>query len=375
MAQKRPSSGTKEPSLAQRLRDDPLFVELGKIGRLRNPLEPARLTQYDRLLASKEVQRRSGTNASRERLATCASEALRAAVDTITAEPDCHVGQAVFGVAAFDGLQIGRRQERLYEEHGITIDEYKTRRPRIVQIVMFYLEREEPDTTLGPPHPRPDNNKRLSPNSGPPEFIPIADLAAELHYAGLACIFAYQGSRGGKVRKKRPRPRNPQACLDAMLDSYARFLIAWQSHLPEFNDRHLRQDIRELLSATTRSIRSASPFTMQDETIVIRYLQHGGIRNPETQRIYNTWVKWCGVAPFENDTEPDRELWKLTTEAGSLARFMSRFGRCDRPIFHNAEKAAYTILARYYDLDDALTYQAEAFFEATSFALTVTFSM
>jgi hypothetical protein len=115
-------------------------------------------------------------------LANCASEALRAAAESITAEPGSHIVKAVFGMAEFDEKQVYQRQELLHSMYAVSIDVYKAHRPRIIKEVIYHLNSDKQSDNDGPS----GTAARILPPKRPSYDSDPLLASSFLHYRALA---------------------------------------------------------------------------------------------------------------------------------------------------------------------------------------------
>jgi hypothetical protein len=134
---------------AKRLRKDPLYRALGKLGRLNYPLDPAHIASHTAITECLAVLGSAGTPSTAEQRATAALKVIHGAVVQLQPERDRHMGEAIFGIGQFSGTTVGQRLERLSKEpYYISRDIYWKGRPVVLSKVMHYLRQE-----TSPPQP------------------------------------------------------------------------------------------------------------------------------------------------------------------------------------------------------------------------------
>lgn len=138
-------------TLAELLAQDPLYGELGEIGRKQKSLEPTGLLSYEEVLSCPEVTRRSGPEATQFDLARHARQALLDAVASITDQRDNLIAEAALCTTElFIGKDVNQRKA-LLRKNGISSDMYKERRPYVLGCIINFLRSDAPDIPTSDP--------------------------------------------------------------------------------------------------------------------------------------------------------------------------------------------------------------------------------
>jgi hypothetical protein len=173
------------PTKAQELAHNPLCQELGKIGRLLHPLDPAKLIGRASILDTSTVHGLVGAQASEADKAHYAAKAIRIAVSRVTPLRDGHIAEAMFGLGEFDGKTITARKELLEgPPYHISRDEYAKRRPWALEGVAHNLPYAY--TELFP-------SAKYSATVRPDRFVEIVTFLAhdvtEMMFTALSVLF------------------------------------------------------------------------------------------------------------------------------------------------------------------------------------------
>lgn len=176
-----------------------LLAELGRVGKLKTPLDPAGLIGRDALSACRAVAQRASDFASETDLADATGQAILSEIEAIHESEDRLIARAMFAVPEEDygGKNVGERKDRLEELEGILSSKWDSRRNEILQRIAYGLNRgaqkeqagDSGGTRVSDPRKLP-----VDPRKSPTDYramsrTRLAQKAAVLHYAGLTTLF------------------------------------------------------------------------------------------------------------------------------------------------------------------------------------------
>ncbi len=118
--------------------------ELERIGTYKRSIDAAGLASCETLLGCQRVATRLGTLGSSTSPELVAHQALQDAIASVRSN-DLPIAQAVLAVTpAFEHKTVEQRKETLNNQHHISPDAYKHRRPSVVDAIVDFLMKPEP---------------------------------------------------------------------------------------------------------------------------------------------------------------------------------------------------------------------------------------
>jgi len=367
VAKKRQTRGARKTSPAKQLKtEEPLYAELGEIGRLLKPLDPASFLGRESLHTCPAVKLRAGNGATPAQLAYHAREALKDAIDSITTTRDSVIAHAIFGLGKFDGLSIGKRQEILKgDPYNVSIDIYKDHRPKVLGKIIVYLSNETPTDKQQPrvltTHPLPVHKLYRPDKKTADANSDLARSAARFYYAGLASLFAAKLDAELIADRISIPHHDIAACEINAFETYAALGTTdiFDTDDPEpytVIERFCEEDCKSLM-LLTQTIRQCDPFTpAQRDTLEIHSLGLWGqltTDGNEARVIYNTtWHDWYKHNAHEGTASAPSGLEILTAKAGAIGLIYGGAVGYEEPVLVDARRIAHTVLAQYYDFDE-----------------------
>lgn len=191
----------REPTLAERLTPDPLYGELGRIGRRGKSLYGDReLVGCSTLLKCPDVSRRISLEATSKEIAEAARQAILDAISKLDGRERL-VARAIFGLDDFKGKYIEKRKEMLHPQ--VTVEMYADLRPNVLHHVMLELGYASPVNSHSKAAPSTDEGAA---DDSPPKLSPapqsVAVIAAQLHFAALVAIASKRGQSSDTCRSE-----------------------------------------------------------------------------------------------------------------------------------------------------------------------------
>ena len=171
-----------------------LLTELGRVGKLKTPLNQAGLIGRDALSTCPVVVQQAGDFASETDLADAASQAILSEIEAIRESEDRLIARAMFGVPEEDygGKNVGERKDRLEELEGILPSKWDSRRNDILQRLAYGLyqgSQEKQASDDSEPNKQVPDPRKFSVDYRAMSRTRLAQKAAILHYAGLTTLF------------------------------------------------------------------------------------------------------------------------------------------------------------------------------------------
>jgi hypothetical protein len=398
VAKKGESSGKapkRKPTKAQELAGDPLYVELGEIGRVHQPLDLANLVSRKVLCECKEVKRRTRPADDPEAVAKHAIASIKAAVAGLRPKTDQLIGQAVFGLGKFNNLSVGTRKTTLTEDpYNVSEDIYADRRPYVVGKVMVYLRSTPVTSTLDDPPEKVSQDDARS--EGVAMLRMLAHAALTLHYSALLSLlvpefdqkYDLEDSAYRSLQIDRAGLRGAlDICSKYLFDSFllfhlvAEFVLRDDEALAELPD----SASEELVCIHQICVRCVPPkitITLE-RSVVSSYLFHEfpkfGEQSGDGAAIsvlyYDHWYPWYQKQlPFDPYVllAPSQSATQLL--AGESAAFENSIRQsCDYewPVVSEARRIAHRHLLDIYSVDEwkpefagqSLHQQADTFFD------------
>jgi hypothetical protein len=211
------------------LKLDPLYRELGEIGRTANPADPANLVGRAELLSCLSVTTRAGQDVAPEQLAYAASHAIRAAVRRVTPKRDRYIAEATFGLGGFEGDIIDQRLRTLHASSAkISPHTYWKQRPVVLEQIMYHLRTELLDDLVVPDEADEHHLEVLT---------YLTSAAFHLHWALRGLFLSHDLTIPGRFEAIPESDRakashwsaayaNPKSAIDYSFDCFLTFLLS-----------------------------------------------------------------------------------------------------------------------------------------------------
>ena len=277
---------------------DALYKELGSIGKQRYPLEPAGLVGRTHVLNTPAVRARAGANATPDRLAPCAAEALRDIVANMRDHTNRFIAEAALAtLSKYEDKLIYERQELLQKEHGISINVYAERRREVISTIIFELKSEKAYESEAA---EPDILQVSEPILRPP---PVESVAREATWLYCSLVASYLVNDellrlGGSPE----RYNTPNVCL---YERHVRFLLKAHHYLyvmSVFDDKsikHLNAQLKQIVSYGPLQDMIYMAYVYSDNEQLIA----SGARDSALVLIRKLWDTWYGTARGQTSSE------------------------------------------------------------------------
>jgi hypothetical protein len=389
----------------RRTTEHDLYSELLAIGRKEKSIRPEFLMNYDSLLNCAEVRRRAGQSAGRAVLAGCASEALQAAIASIVSPANRRIAEAALcATPDFVGLQIKGRIRKL---DGINENVFKYQRQIALHRIIGFLTREVPAPSVNLAVPQNHfHSKSSAPDLDKRQLQKLAKYAAQLHFAGLGTLFAYDFddelmAHNVVITTEARDNLLPRTTLsDYLFKTYIEFVYcaAWPL---EMTSDSISEGVAAVLHTLWSEVAEASPVGPSKVTPEQRKGLEFWTMAEEAQKFlpletYERWLEWCkgrGVIETPSDvattgkrvnflrkTRADlvAAVKPLAANSGAFSFIVARHVGLEEPVHSEARLMAHKALATRYKFDEwapiigdkPLRYRLDAYFDSESIALT-----
>lgn len=338
------------PPSSGQIKENPLYIELGEIGRQEKSLQPAALLNYETLLHCTAVNRMVAASATDLQRARAASRAIKQIVDDIADPGDSRIAQAALcTVDKYVGATVDDRKSLLDREYGITAERYGQRRQFVVASVVDALE-----------EPRPDRPKRI-PDPGRDDPVGYNRLclwrdAFTLHCSGLASLYVMENPEMGLGEHPAV-----EACSKSLFDALTIFLystyqssVAHPDTMEEWVGGCLDQETIAWLLRTIRTLNDYCPLLQQlddeSEDGLLYYCIPGATKNGiHVRDLYTSvWKPWYFAERGSADVLVSIE--RITGKAGAISAVLHQ-ARCtgvNQPLEKEIQSEAFDALDRYY---------------------------
>ncbi len=383
---------------------DPLYDELLEVGRDKKTIRADALEGYEHLLTCADVQRRAGPRADTARRAACANEAIRDAVASIVSPLTRAITEAALCVTKeFEGLSITDRIRKLPDT--VTERKFQYHRKLGLEVVVAFLRRDrapsKPEVATGTLSGMYLRGSRGD-KEYEPSFLALAIYAAELHYAALGVLFAYDfdeelSTYEGSAASRLEGTWWPRTTLSRyMYDAYMPFVYEryYRSYLDRpLTHKYLSADAVQQLHSLWQQVADGTPAGPNGVADDQRehFLKYDSYIGAVADTVYyEKWADWCkGRGPVSHERNPEfgvtrtREhlfdaVTPIAAASGGFLSVLTRNIKFDTPIHRNARIATYKALANGYPYDEweplmngrPMRYRVEAYFDVEGPALT-----
>lgn len=387
------------PTKAQELANNPLCQELGKIGRLLHPLDPAKLIGRAALLDTPTMNPISGAHASEADRAHYAVKAIRIAISRVTPLRDKHIAEAMFGLGEFDGKTVEARKEMLESDpYHVTRDEYAKRRPWALENVALNLTYAYKELS---------SEAQYSSTAPPAPFIEIATYLAmyitNIMSTGLSVLFLRDDNESRAMELMRASRCNEDLLLRLLdLLEFTRYhsytllggdtvgphplKFAFRGILSLDNDGHLPDGCAEAISDEYATLLDTFPFEDEDyiRLTLLAAKADGDLEkiNVIPKELFEKWHIWhqeiTPSFPFRNgrvfaDAAAVKPLEAIILSCHKIETALGSYIDYSWPIVSSSRLRTYKRLAYLYaveewlpqESDSSLRSRAEQYFDST----------
>jgi len=353
------------------LADDPLYKELGKIGRVQKSLAPGGLLSYKELLSCAEVNRRVSAQATPLQRAEAAAEAIIEAVAGIDNEAE----QIAEAVLCIRGSYIGKSvKDRKRALRGISAESFKQKRPEALAHVVAFLSapvRHNP-IPLPPRPPELEQGDYLGYN-----VRCVSRDAFALHCSGLASLFVCEFDAVLREHGiEQSGHMHSEACAEQMFRDFSTFVssshYSFVDHLASFREwaakRSIEPETAEWLALSVQQTTAYCPLASTDasDTTVFQLMGGPSGNGVHVRDLYSlVWEPWYFADwPFHPKVPSGVE--RITVQSGAIASVLTGYLGTNQPVDQEARDEAVDTVGRYYGYRDGeLTVDGKSLVEHT----------